>query len=160
MSQCKKISIIHILYFHFGVKYNTDVSPINMIRVDLNMHVCYQSNADLCMYVINAGTPREGGASGIHRPTRTNGMSWFLWGEGVLLNLFSFAQMWDCIADICFAEDQSCYSFVQGPPGAPGMPGPTGKPGKNGDTGVPVRNLLVFMDIQQHDIVTAANLLN
>lgn len=40
------------------------------------------------------------------------------------------------------------------------MPGPTGKPGKNGDTGVPVRNLLVFMDIQQHDIVTAANLLN
>lgn len=59
--------------------------------------------------------------------------------------------MWDCIADICFAEDQSCYSFVQGPPGAPGMTGPTGKPGKNGDTGVPVWNLLVFLNINGTD---------
>jgi len=84
----------------------------------------------------------------------------FFCGEGVLLNLCSFAEMWECIADICFAEDQSCYSFVQGPPGAPGMPGPTGKPGKNGDTGVPVWNLLVFIDIQQHDTVTASKLLN
>lgn len=109
----------------------------HVIHVDLNMHLCCQSNADLCMYVINAGTPREGGADGIHGPSRTYGMFLILL-RGALLNLFSFAEMRDCIADICFAEDQSCYSFVQGPPGAPGMPGPTGKPGKNGDTGVPV----------------------
>jgi len=51
--------------------------------------ICYQSNADLCMYVINAGTPREGGADGIPGPSRTYGMySILLWGGSVVKFVF------------------------------------------------------------------------
>lgn len=61
-----------------------------MIHVDLNVHSCHQSNADLCVYVINAGTPREGGADGIHGPSRTYGMFLILLRGGSVVKFVFF----------------------------------------------------------------------
>ncbi|ROL43009.1 Collagen alpha-1(XII) chain [Anabarilius grahami] len=80
-----------------------------------------RSNADLCMYVINAGTPREGGASGIHRPTRTNGQ------------MGRFNEMLNQIPNNYHSNSPG----PSGPPGPPGPEGPRGEPGRMGRNGLP-----------------------